>query len=44
MSARHAYGEWLRSLLIAVIVVAALCAVAPFATDYVLHVLITSLY
>ena len=38
------HREWLRPLLIVALVVAALCAVAPFVTDYVLHVLITSMY
>jgi branched-chain amino acid transport system permease protein len=39
---RHA--EWMRFVVIAVPVAAALCAAVPFASDYVLHVLITSMY
>src|SRR5262249_25065601 len=34
----------LRPALVAVLAAAALCAAAPFASDYVLHVLITSMY
>jgi branched-chain amino acid transport system permease protein len=37
-------GVWIRPALVIVLVAAALCAAAPFASDYVLHVLITSMY
>jgi branched-chain amino acid transport system permease protein len=37
-------AQWARSAVVLVLVGTALCAVAPFASDYVLHVLITSMY
>ena len=37
-------GNWMRAVLVIVLVAVALCAAVPFASDYVLHVLITSMY
>src|SRR6516164_8929123 len=37
-------GNWMRAVLVIVLVAVALCAVVPFASDYVLHVLITGMY
>jgi branched-chain amino acid transport system permease protein len=40
----HGHAQWMRPALVAVLMAAVLCAVVPFASDYVLHVLITSMY
>ena len=40
----HGRAQWMRPALVAVLMAAVLCAVVPFASDYVLHVLITSMY
>jgi branched-chain amino acid transport system permease protein len=40
----HRHAEWMRPALVIVPVAVLLCAPAQFANDYVLHVLITSMY
>ena len=43
-AAPHRHTDWIRPALVVVLVAAALCAAVPFVSDYVLHVLITSMY
>jgi branched-chain amino acid transport system permease protein len=43
-AAPHRHTEWMRPVAIAASVAGALCAAVPFASDYALHVLITSMY
>jgi branched-chain amino acid transport system permease protein len=43
-AAPQLHAEWIRVVVITVLAAAALCAAVPFANDYVLHVLITSMY
>jgi branched-chain amino acid transport system permease protein len=43
-AAPHRHAEWMRVVVVTVLAAAALCAAVPFASDYVLHVLITSMY
>src|SRR5205085_10364800 len=44
IAAPHAHAQWTRAALIFVAAALTLCAAAPFVSDYVLHVLITSMY